>query len=47
MAIILNLLEAGELEVKGVSRIASIAGLGEKTKRKAIKMLNKIGRAHV
>jgi len=26
--------------VKGVSRIASIAGLGEKTKRKAIKMLN-------
>jgi len=27
--------------VKGVSRIASIAGLGEKTKRKAIKMLNK------
>jgi len=27
--------------VKGVSRIASIAGLGEKTKRKAIKLLNK------
>ena len=27
--------------VKGVSRIASIAGLGEKTKRKAINMLNK------
>ena len=27
--------------VKGVSRIASIAGLGEKTKRKAIQMLNK------
>ena len=27
--------------VKGVSRIASIAGLGEKTKRKAIEMLNK------
>jgi len=27
--------------VKGVSRIASIAGLGETTKRKAIKMLNK------
>jgi len=27
--------------VKGVSRIASIAGLGEKTKRKAITMLNK------
>jgi transcription initiation factor TFIIB len=27
--------------VKGVSRIASIAGLGEKTKRKAIDLLNK------
>ena len=27
--------------VKGVSRIASIAGLGEKTKRKAIELLNK------
>jgi len=27
--------------VKGVSRIASIAGLGERTKRKAIKLLNK------
>ena len=27
--------------VKGVSRIASIAGLGEKTKRKAINLLNK------
>ena len=27
--------------VKGVSRIASIAGLGEKTKRKAINILNK------
>ena len=27
--------------VKGVARIASIAGLGEKTKRKAIELLNK------
>ena len=33
--------------VKGVSRIASIAGLGEKTKRKAIEILNEAKRTHI
>ena len=32
--------------VKGVSRIASIAGLGEKSKRKAISILNEAKRRH-
>ena len=33
--------------VKGVSRIASIAGLGEKSKRKAISILNEAKRTHM
>ncbi len=33
--------------VKGVSRIASIAGLGEKTKRKAIEILNEAKRTYI
>ncbi len=33
--------------VKGVSRIASIAGLGEKTKRKAISILNEAKRTYI
>jgi transcription initiation factor TFIIB len=33
--------------VKGVSRIASIAGLGEKTKRKAILILNEAKRTYI
>ena len=33
--------------VKGVSRIASIAGLGEKSKRKAILILNEAKRTHI
>jgi len=33
--------------VKGVSRIASIAGLGEKSKRKAISILNEAKRLHI